>query len=104
MASRVPGSKHKLTKLNPFKVFFFVVVLVELLTQVNQDGSGNVFVARGLVVVNVEALLLNIGLALVDAFGIKAVFLRDSLPELSTDLVTALAGLDVNDFSHICFF
>ena len=26
---------------------------------------------------------------------------RDDFPELSTDLVTALATLDVNDFSHL---
>jgi hypothetical protein len=28
------------------------------------------------------------------------VLVRDHLPELGSDLVTALAGLNVNDFSH----
>jgi hypothetical protein len=32
------------------------------------------------------------------------VFVGDDFPELGTDLVTALAGLDVDDFSHLkCF-
>jgi hypothetical protein len=29
------------------------------------------------------------------------VFVGDDLPELGTDLVTALTTLDVNDFSHV---
>jgi hypothetical protein len=29
------------------------------------------------------------------------VFVGDDLPELGTDLVTALTTLDVNDFSHL---
>jgi hypothetical protein len=28
------------------------------------------------------------------------VFVRDDFPEFSTNLVSALAGLNVNDFSH----
>jgi hypothetical protein len=28
------------------------------------------------------------------------VFVRNDFPEFSTDLVTALSALDVNDFSH----
>jgi hypothetical protein len=28
-------------------------------------------------------------------------FIADDFPELGSDLVTALAGLDVNDFAHI---
>ena len=32
--------------------------------------------------------------------GVNAVFVGNDFPELGTDLVTALTGLDVNDFSH----
>jgi len=32
--------------------------------------------------------------------GVNSVFVRDDFPELGTDLVTALASLNVNDFSH----
>jgi hypothetical protein len=31
---------------------------------------------------------------------VNAVLVRDDFPELGTDLVTALATLDVNDFTH----
>jgi hypothetical protein len=37
----------------------------------------------------------------VRAGGVDAVLVGDDLPELGTDLVTALAGLDVDDFSHV---
>jgi hypothetical protein len=32
--------------------------------------------------------------------GVDSVLVRDDFPELSSDLVTALAGLNVNDLSH----
>ena len=32
---------------------------------------------------------------------VNTVLIRDDLPELGTDLVTALSSLDVNDFSHV---
>ena len=32
---------------------------------------------------------------------VNAVFVRDDLPELGTDLVTALAGLKVDNLSHV---
>jgi hypothetical protein len=31
---------------------------------------------------------------------VNSVFVGDDFPEFGTDLVTALTGLDVNDFSH----
>jgi hypothetical protein len=37
---------------------------------------------------------------MVSASGIDAVLIRDNLPELRADLVTALATLDVDDFTH----
>jgi len=32
---------------------------------------------------------------------VNSVFIGDDFPELSTNLVTALTTLDVNDFSHL---
>ena len=32
--------------------------------------------------------------------GVDTVFIGDDFPEFGTDLVTALAGLKMNDFSH----
>lgn len=55
----------------------------------------------GLVVVDVQALPLELALALVGTVGLDAVLIRDHLPELGADLVAALARLDVDDFAHV---
>lgn len=41
---------------------------------------------------------------MVGTSGVDSVFVRNDLPELSTDLVTALTTLNVNDFSHLLDF
>ncbi len=43
---------------------------------------------------------LQVGIAVVGSGGIDPVLVRDDFPELGTDLVAALAGLEVDDFSH----
>lgn len=53
----------------------------------------------GLVVVDIDALQLEVALALVGTVGLDAVLVGDDLPELGTDLVTALTSLDVDDFT-----
>ena len=58
----------------------------------------------GLVVVHVDALQLQVGRAGVLAGGVDAVLAANDLPELGADLVTALAGLDVDDLSHYVIF
>ena len=52
--------------------------------------------AGRLVVVHVDALQLQVGVAVVGAGGVDAVLIGDDLPELRADLVTALATLDCN--------
>lgn len=93
--------------------------------QVNQDRPGHVLSSRGLVVVHIDSLELQVGGTLVRTVGLDAVLLRDDLPvcqkrsmpsqrgitawkqrgprsspELGTDLVTALTGLQVDNLSH----
>lgn len=80
--------------------------------QVNQDGARDVFASSGLIVVDVDTLKLNVRGALVRAVGLDTVLLRDNLPgvsesfaqgflpELGTDLVTTLAGLEVDNLAH----
>jgi len=72
--------------------------------EIHEDGAGNVTTAGGLVEVDVDALELEVGVTVVGTGGVNAVFVRDDFPELSTDLVTALAGLDVDNFSHLKSF
>ena len=69
--------------------------------QVHEDGAGNVATTGGFVEVDVDALELEIGVALVGTGGINTVFVGDDLPELGTDLITALTGLNTNDFTHV---
>ena len=59
-----------------------------------QSYPGDIFSSSGLVVVDVDPLQLKVGGAGVGAGGVNAVLIRDDLPELGSDLVTALAGLE----------
>ena len=58
--------------------------------------------AGGLVVVDVDALKLEVGIAMVGSGGVNTVFVRDDFPELGSDLVTALTGLEMDNLSHLC--
>ncbi len=69
--------------------------------QVDQDGSGNVLSPRCIAVVDIDAFKLEIRISMVSSSGIDPVFVGDDLPELGSDLVAALAGLNVDDFSHL---
>ena len=69
--------------------------------EIHEDGSGDVSSTSGFVVVNVDSLQLEVRISVIGTGGVNSVFVRDDFPELSTDLVTALSSLDVNDFSHI---
>ena len=68
--------------------------------EVHEDGAGDVATAGGLVVVHVDALQLQVGVAVVRAGRVNAVLVGDDLPELGADLVAALATLDSNDLTH----
>ena len=72
--------------------------------QVHQDRAGDVAAAGGLVEVHVDALQLQVGVAVVRAGRVNAVLIGDDLPELGADLVTALATLDSNDLTHDCWW
>jgi len=69
--------------------------------EVDQDGPGDVSAARRLIVVNVCSLELQVGRPIVLSAGVNAVLVGDDLPELGSDLVTTLTGLNVYDFSHL---
>jgi len=68
--------------------------------KIHKDGAGNVTSTSGFVVVNVDSLELEIGVTVVGTGGVNTVLIGDDFPEFGTDLVTALTGLDVNNFSH----
>jgi len=68
--------------------------------QIDEDGTWDVLVARSLVKVDVHALKLHVGGAIVDSSAIKAMLARDVLPEGCAYLVATLAGLKVDDLAH----
>ena len=70
--------------------------------EVHEDVAGHVAAAGRLVVVHVDALELEVGVAVVGAGRVDAVLVGDDLPELGADLVAALATLDSNDLTHDC--
>ena len=57
--------------------------------EVHQDCAGHKATARRLVVEDVDALQLQVGVAAVCAVGVNAVLVGDDLPEFGTDLVSA---------------
>jgi len=68
--------------------------------QVHEDSARDVTTTSGLVEVDIDALELEVRVAMVGTGGVNAVFVRDDFPELGADLVAALAALDVYEFSH----
>jgi len=72
--------------------------------EVDEDGSRDVFTAGGLIIVDVDSLELEVRVAVVGSGWVDSVLVGDDLPELGSDLVTALAGLKVDDLTHIVGF
>jgi len=68
--------------------------------EVDEDGTGHIAAAGGLVVVDVDTLDLELGVAAEFTARVNTMFIGDDLPEFGANLVAALSSLDVNDFSH----
>merc|ERR1711939_108206 len=69
--------------------------------EIHEDGTGHVATTGGLVVVHVDALQLEVGVAVVGTGWVNAMLVGDNLPEFGTNLVTALASLDVYKLAHL---
>ena len=69
--------------------------------KIHEDGSWDISSSGGFVEVNVDSLELEIGVSVIGTGWVNTMLVGDDLPELGTDLVTALTTLDVNDFSQI---
>ena len=69
--------------------------------EIHKDSSGDVSSAGSFIVVDIDSLELEIRVTVVRAGGVDSVLIGDNLPEFSTNLVSALTALDVDDFSHV---
>jgi hypothetical protein len=56
--------------------------------------------ACGLIEVHIDALQLQVGLAVVCTSRVNAMLIADNFPEFGANLVAALAALDVDDLTH----
>jgi hypothetical protein len=70
--------------------------------KIHEDSTGDISTTSSLVVINVDSLELEIRVSVISTSGVNTVFIRDNLPELGTDLVTALTTLNVHDLTHCC--
>mmetsp|Transcript_50734 Transcript_50734/g.69608 ORF Transcript_50734/g.69608 Transcript_50734/m.69608 type:complete len:229 (+) Transcript_50734:847-1533(+) len=68
--------------------------------EVHKDGARDVAATSRLIVVDVDALELQIRITMVGAGRVNAVLIGYNLPEFGADLVTALATLDGDDLTH----
>jgi hypothetical protein len=64
--------------------------------EVDKDGTWHITSAGGLVVVNVDTFDLEFRISAELAAWVNSVLVRDNLPELSSNLVSALACLNMN--------
>merc|ERR1712195_169644 len=68
--------------------------------EIHKDSAGDVTASGSLVVVDVDPLELEVGISVVRTGRVNSMLVGDDLPELGTDLVTALTSLNVDDFTH----
>jgi hypothetical protein len=68
--------------------------------KIHKDCTGNITATSCFVKVNINALELQVWVSMVGTSWVNSVFVRDDFPELGTDLITALTGLDVYNFTH----
>ena len=68
--------------------------------EVHQDRARNVTATRGLVVVDLDALELEVRVAVVGTRRVDPLLVGDDFPELGADLIAALAALDMDDLTH----
>jgi len=69
--------------------------------KIDEDSPGNIFATSGFVVVDVYPFQLQIGVSVVCSGRIDSMFVGNNLPELGSDLVSALSGLEMDDFTHV---
>jgi hypothetical protein len=68
--------------------------------KIHKNGSWDISATSGFVEINVDSFELEIRVTVVGTGWVNTVFIGNDFPEFGTDLVTALASLDMNDFSH----
>jgi hypothetical protein len=68
--------------------------------EIHENSSWDKSTTSSFVEIDIDSFKLKIGVTVICTGRIDSVFIRDDFPEFSTDLVTALTCLDVDEFSH----
>mmetsp|Transcript_100284 Transcript_100284/g.288094 ORF Transcript_100284/g.288094 Transcript_100284/m.288094 type:complete len:229 (+) Transcript_100284:449-1135(+) len=68
--------------------------------EIHEDCTRDIAATGGLVEVDINALQLQIGVSVVGSRRVDSVLVGDDFPKLRTDLVAALASLDVHQLTH----
>jgi hypothetical protein len=68
--------------------------------EVHKDSARDIAASSSFVVIHIDTFELEIRVAVVSTGRVDTVLVADNFPELGTNLVTTLTGLDVNDFAH----
>ena len=68
--------------------------------EIHQDSARDVAPTCGFVEVDIYALQLQVGVTVVRASRVNTVLVRDHLPKFGSNLISALAGLDVYELAH----
>mmetsp|Transcript_18951 Transcript_18951/g.24970 ORF Transcript_18951/g.24970 Transcript_18951/m.24970 type:complete len:206 (-) Transcript_18951:44-661(-) len=68
--------------------------------KIHQNCSRYVSPTSCFIVVDIDALKLQVGISMVCSSWIDAMFIRNNFPEFGTNLVTTLASLNMHNFSH----
>jgi len=71
--------------------------------EIHKNSSWDKSSTCSFIIIDIDSFKLKIGVTVISTSWVNAVFVWDDFPEFSTDLVTALSCLNVNEFSH-CFF
>ncbi|GMT14310.1 hypothetical protein PFISCL1PPCAC_5608, partial [Pristionchus fissidentatus] len=68
--------------------------------EIDENCTGNVLSSVRLIVVNVYSLKLEIRVSSILSIGLDSMLVGNNLPELRSNLISALAGLNVDNLAH----
>ena len=68
--------------------------------EIHENSSWYKSTSSSFIKIDIDSFKLKIGVTVIGTGWIDSVFIGDNFPEFSTDLVTALTSLNVNEFSH----
>jgi hypothetical protein len=98
-STRLP--KHKVVRAEDLPIGSSPDTVHGTRLQIHEDSPGHETATGSLIVVDIDALQLQVRGAYIAPSGVDAMLITDHLPELGTNLVATLATLNVEDLPHL---